>query len=368
MSKSIHICMFQFIVYIFHFIVCIFQNPKETAMTFEVIVAAIKTALTGWDEFDSNFYFNELVESGRFHYSYFYPIFIVARLTDAIMNKEGLADQLTLAHRLEEDLAWLVDSLRHRQNQDVWKELLQQVRAQVDETANEIKGAVFEEDPGNPFKMDVVSSEEVKEAPTSEEEHEHKEEDEPVVKRMRFSTNAEIGRSGMKEDRSGEERVILERQGQDDGDDDEPAIKKICLFNTIRGTDGIMAVDSKGEADSGFGKEIEEPTLKKRKLSEMEPKTGIFGKYRDNIIDIRDKDVIIMKEPEPDIDTKQVDFHKFPTNVICRCWPSLSRASGRRTRTGMLEVADSPSSDLQMGQSFFKRKTFTVYLTCLQVL
>lgn len=33
-------------------------------MTFELMVAAIDTALTGWDGFENNFYFKELVESG----------------------------------------------------------------------------------------------------------------------------------------------------------------------------------------------------------------------------------------------------------------------------------------------------------------
>ena len=294
-------------------------------------------------------------------------------MTDAITDNEDLADQLIHAHQLEEDLAWFVDSLRHSQNQDVWKELLQQVRIQVDEAVDSVKDTGVDEDSGNPYKIDLVSSEEAqvkdKEASTSEEEYDfQKEEDEPVVKRMRFSTNAEIGGSGMKEDRSGEERVILEKHGQDNGDNDEPANKKMCLSNAIKGTDGIMVVDSKGEADSGFGKEIEEPDLKKMKLSEKEPYTGIVRGNRDNIIDVWKKSVTFMKEPETAIETKQVDFHTISTNVICRCWPSLTRASGRRTRTGMLEVAQGPSSDLQMGLSFFKRKTCMVYLTCLQVL
>lgn len=62
MLKFIHTCIFQFIIYIF-------QNPRETAMPLESIVAAIDSAFTGWAEFDNIFYFYELVESGGFHCS-----------------------------------------------------------------------------------------------------------------------------------------------------------------------------------------------------------------------------------------------------------------------------------------------------------
>ena len=144
----------------------------------------------------------------------------------------------------------------------------------------------------------------------------------------------------IKEDRSGEERVILEKLGQNDGDNEEPAFKKMCLSYAVKGTDGIIADDRNGEADVGSGKEIGEPALKKIKLSEKEPDTGIVRGNGDNIFDVWKKDVTFIKEPELAIETKQVGFHTISTNVNCRCWPSLTRASGRKTRTGVLEVAD----------------------------
>ena len=269
MSKYIHLCIFQFIVFLF-------QNPRETAMTFESIVAAIDTALTGWVEFDNDFYFNELVESGGISCFYFYPLFIVARLTTAIADKEDFADQLTHAHQLEEDLAWFVDSLRHTPNQDGWKELLQQVRIQVQEAADEVKNEGYEAYPGNPEQMDHVSSEKAHvegKAASKAEDNVQNEEDEPVIKRMRFSAKTEIGESSMKEDGSSEERVIL----VNDEDNEEPAIKKMCLSSEpiTRMRDGVVKgtesnVERKREAGGGSGKKTIEPALKRMRLSEKD--------------------------------------------------------------------------------------------------
>ena len=315
-------------------------------MTFESIVAVIDTALTGWDEFDNDFYINELVESGGFHCSYCYPIFVVARLTAAITDRQDLAEQLTHAHQLEEDLAWFVDSLRHRQNLGVWRELLKQVRIQVNEAADEVKDTGHDEDPGNLDKMDLVSSREAqvedKAASTSVAEGNfQKEEDEPAVKRMRFSANAEIGGSRMKEDGSGEDRIIVEKQGQNDRDNEEPAIKKMCLSseqpntrffdNVVNGTEGIMADDRKGEADTNFRKEVEELDLKNMKLSDKETSTGIVSRDEDNIIDVWNEDITFMaddRDGEADSDSgKEIEepvlkkmklSDKEPNTGICR--------------------------------------------------
>ena len=332
MSKYIHLCIFQFIVFLF-------QNPRETAMTFESIVAAIDTALTGWVEFDNDFYFNELVESGGISCFYFYPLFIVARLTTAIADKEGFADQLTHAHQLEEDLAWFVDSLRHTPNQDVWKELLQQVRIQVQEAADEVKNEGYEAYPGNPEQMDHVSSEKAHvegKAASKAEDNVQNEEDEPVIKRMRFSAKTEIGESSMKEDGSSEERVIL----VNDEDNEEPAIKKMCLSSgqpnsrvrdtAVKGTDGLgpalkrMKLSDTLQVSSYIHQfDNEHIRLDIRifiKLSHKEPNTGTVRGDDDNNID-----VTFTKEYEPGHDTKEVGFHTISTKIILQVLGKPSR-------------------------------------------
>ena len=206
----------------------------------------------------------------------------MARLTAAITDREDLADQLIHANQLEEDLAWFVDSLRHKQNQDIWKKLLQQVRMQVDEAADKVKDAGYineNEDSNDLDEMNVVLSEEAQTennaAFTSKAEE--KEEDEPVVKKMRFQADAEIGGRSMEEDGSIKAGFVLEKMGQNYGDSEEPAIKKMCLSSEpiTRMRDGVVKgtesnVERKREAGGGSGKKTIEPALKRMRLSEKD--------------------------------------------------------------------------------------------------
>ena len=124
-------------------------------MSFEGIVHAIDAALTGWaeDDGESNAFFGELVESGGGCFSQFNLIFVVARLTVSVEDMDSPSEQLSYARKLEEDLAWFVDSLQQRPNGSVWKDLLQGVRIIIDEVADDVEEDTSDKENEDPEEM-----------------------------------------------------------------------------------------------------------------------------------------------------------------------------------------------------------------------
>ena len=183
----------------------------------------------------------------------FYLTFVVARLTAAVEDMDGHAQQLTLARQLEEDLAWFVDSLQQRPNISIWENLLQRVRILIDEAADDVNEE--NEDPDHPEDMKEAQVEDKAASTSDAQDHGW----------CNPSAAEILMRKRRSEDGSNQEGDVFENESQNDGDNKELDIKKIGvsseqhdtkkLDGSIKGTD-----DGKGEAD---GKEIVGPALKK---------------------------------------------------------------------------------------------------------